>query len=223
MWIKICGTTTLEDAMLAVETGADALGFIFAESPRRIAPEAAGAIAAQLPQKIERYGVFVDASFDAIVSAVETAGLTGVQLHIARDPLLAGKLREYFRSRPLQILHVLHYTPETLETELKTLQEDAAVDAVMIDSRTAHAVGGTGTRFDWHRADEILRHAAPRLRLIVAGGLSPENIREAVAALQPWGVDVVTGVEASPGRKDPEKVRLFIERARAAAASPRAH
>jgi phosphoribosylanthranilate isomerase len=224
MWVKICGTTNLKDAELAVEAGADALGFVFAKSPRQVAAEQAGEIISSLEQTVEKIGVFVDADFDGIVSTVLTAGLTGVQLHGAVRDGLAMRLRERFAegvpgAERLRILQVLHFGAEedALDERLSALRHSGAVDAVLVDSRSATAQGGTGIRFDWQAARQSFVEAAPQLRMVVAGGLSPANVREAIATLEPWGVDVVSGVEAAPGRKDPEKVRAFVEHARATA------
>ena len=223
MWVKICGNTNLEDASAAVEAGANALGFIFAKSPRQVVPAQVAAITARLPRTIEKYGVFVDASFAEIVSTVKQAGLTGVQLHSTNDPELPLRLREHFSEIParsrLGILRVLHFPngdqqQGAFEAQLAELRADHAVDAVLIDSRTATAVGGTGKTFDWAAASGSFLETAPHLRLIAAGGLSPDNVSEAIATLRPWGVDVVSGVEASPGKKDPERVRNFVALAR---------
>ncbi len=224
-WVKICGTTSLEDAQLAVDAGANALGFIFAPSPRRVTPEQVAAITARLPRSIEKYGIFVDADFNQIVATVKQSGLSGVQLHSTPDPTLPLQLRAHFSAIParprLGILQVLHFTtPTELESELEVLRQDHAVDAVLVDSRTVAAPGGTGTRFDWPSASATFRTMAPHLRLLAAGGLTPENVAEAIRTLRPWGVDVVTGVEASPGRKDPARVRAFLTAARAAFATP---
>jgi phosphoribosylanthranilate isomerase len=220
MWIKICANTSLEDAQLAVAAGAEAVGFVFAESARRVTPAQVRAITPHLPTSIEKYGVFVDAGFGEIVSTVEECGLTGVQLHASSDPALARKLREHFSAasgfNQLGILKVIHYGPD-LETQLRDAQSDNAIDAVLVDTRTATLLGGTGLRFDWQAARHSFAEVSSRLRLIAAGGLNPQNVGEAVATLRPWGVDVATGVEASPGRKDPEKIRVFITNAHIAA------
>ncbi len=230
MWVKICGNTNLQDAESGIKAGADALGFVFAPSPRQVSARQVRAITSRLSAPVERYGVFVDASFDEIVAAVEEAALSGVQLHSSGDPSLATRLREHFsavslangRRRRLGLLQVLHFNPENsedLDVQLGALQGDHSVDAVLIDSRTPSAPGGTGVRFDWAAASGSFLSTAPHLRLIAAGGLAPDNVAEAIAMLRPWGVDVVTGVEASPGRKDPAKVREFVRRARATAAA----
>lgn len=228
-WIKLCGITCLEDALVAVQSGADAVGFIFAESPRLVAPQAAGGIAASLPPAIEKIGVFVDASLAEIVETVRIAGLTGVQLHQENDgddaAGLASDLRARFSNRetPLKILQVLHY--ETDDTDfaekLRAMRSNAAIDAVLVDTRSATRQGGTGRSFNWRRAQETFLREASHLRLIAAGGLNPENVTRAIHMLQPWGVDVASGVETSPGRKDPGKVAAFVRAARAAAAAAR--
>jgi phosphoribosylanthranilate isomerase len=216
MWIKICGNTNLEDAQLAVEAGADAVGFVFAESPRRVNAAQVSAITPHLPEAIEKYGVFVDASAEEIVRTVKESGLTGVQLHLSHDPSLPSKLREYF-GPTLRILQVVHYA-QNFGTQLEILRQESAIDAVLVDSRTATAVGGTGIRFDWREASHSFQDQASRLRLIAAGGLNPANVAEAIRTLQPWGVDVSSGVESAPGRKDPARVKAFVTAAKAAVA-----
>ena len=218
LWIKICGNTSLADAQLAVEAGADAVGFVFAPSPRQVTASQVASIAPHLPASIEKIGVFVDSGLDEIVSAVHACGLAGVQLHFAAEAELPAKLRDHF-GPTLRILRVLHFeagAAEALAQQLSENAEDPNIDGVLIDSRTASAVGGTGIAFDWAEARRTVFNAAGKLKLITAGGLNPSNVAEAIATLHPWGVDVVSGVEASPGHKDPIKVRQFIANARAA-------
>lgn len=211
LWIKICGNTTLEDALLAAEAGADALGFVFAPSPRHVTLAQAAAIVPHLPQTVEKIGVFVDASFEEIAATVEAVGLTGVQLHFEPPDGISTRLRMRF-GQSLRILRILHFHgAESLDRSALT---DPDADGILVDSRTATAVGGTGVAFDWSAARESLFGKPGGLKLIAAGGLSPENVAEAIAKLQPWGVDVVSGVELSPGRKDAGKVRAFIANAR---------
>lgn len=212
LWVKICANTTLEDALLAAEAGADAVGFVFAPSPRRVTPEQVAAIVPQLPASLEKIGVFVDASFDEIVATVETTGLTGVQLHFEPPPDLPARLRTRF-GPALRILRVMHFDAQNAAS-LQALN-DSDSDAILVDSRTATAVGGTGQRFDWSSASGALfQNTRVRKHLIAAGGLTPENVEEAIALLRPWGVDVVSGVERMPGQKDPAKVREFVINAR---------
>jgi len=218
LWIKICGNTSLDDALLAVEAGADALGFVFAPSPRQVTAAAVAAIVPQLPATVEKIGVFVDAELDEIVATVRACGLTGVQLHFDAEPKLAANIHK--RSGPqLRILRVIHFAAETAAKHTKQIAEHARnphVNGVLVDSRTALAVGGTGVVFDWVEARKSVFGDAGRLKLVAAGGLNPDNVVEAIGALRPWGVDVVSGVETAPGRKDPAKVREFVARARAA-------
>ena len=213
MWIKICGNTTLEDAQFAAESGADAVGFVFAPSPRQVNVGQVRRITEKLRGQVEKYGVFVDAGFDEIVSAVTACGLTGVQLHRTSDPRLPARLRQHFPGR-LVIVSVLHCNDQGFEQQLTNLSQN---DAVLLDSSTPRAIGGTGTTFDWSKARTLLR-VAPHLRLIVAGGLAPENVKQAIETLQPWGVDVVSGVESAPGKKDPARVLAFIRSAQQAEA-----
>jgi phosphoribosylanthranilate isomerase len=247
IWIKICGNTTLEDALLAVEAGADAVGFVFAPSPRRVTAAEVAAIVAHLPATVEKIGVFVDAELDEICSTVRDCGLTGVQLHFDAGPELPAKLRERLGPE-LRILRVVHLAaaqpldansfvsghdfkacPERSRMGAASVAEaagalapevcfrDPDVDAILVDSRTSTAAGGTGAAFDWQLARKTLfQNAEARKRRIAAGGLNPANVAEAIATLRPWGVDVVSGVESAPGKKDPEKVRAFVARARAA-------
>jgi phosphoribosylanthranilate isomerase len=214
LWIKICANTSLGDAMIAAEAGADAVGFVFAPSPRRVTAEQVAAIVPELPAEIEKIGVFVDAALDEVTTTVETAGLTGVQLHSEVTADATAKLRARFGPR-LRILRVVHFEAGAPERAAAAAQ-DVSVDAILVDSRTATAVGGTGKAYDWAEARRTIFGKADELKLIVAGGLTPENVAEAIATLHPWGVDVVSGVEAAPGRKDPAKVRAFIANARVA-------
>lgn len=213
MWVKVCANTTLEDAVLAAEAGADAVGFVFVESVRRVTPAQVRAITPHLPAKLEKIGVFVDASFDELTAAIEECGLSGVQLHSGCEAGVPARLRERFFEQ-LRILKVIHFK-QGLEAELQAAKAEDAIDAVLIDSRTSTLVGGTGHRFDWQAARGSF--AGSGLRMIAAGGLNPENVGEAIAILQPWGVDVASGVEAMPGKKDAAKVRTFVENARIAA------
>jgi phosphoribosylanthranilate isomerase len=214
MWVKVCANTSLEDAQMAVDAGADAVGFVFAESVRRVTVEQVRGIAPLLPASVEKIGVFVDADFDALVAAIETCGLTGVQLHSGCGVQVTARLRERYARERLRILRVIHFQ-QGLEAQLRAAGADAAIDGVLVDSRTATMLGGTGIRFDWKAARGSFADA--RLRLIAAGGLNPENVAEAIATLEPWGVDVASGVEARPGKKDAAKVKAFVDNARIAA------
>jgi phosphoribosylanthranilate isomerase len=237
LWIKICGNTSLADAQLAAEAGADAVGFVFAPSPRRVTPAQVAVIVPHLPPALEKIGVFVDAAFAEIASTVESCSLTGVQLHFDAPPELPEQLRQRFGPH-LRILRVVHFesaqSAELMGTGFspyiggsesvgalapEACFSDANIDGILVDSHTAAAPGGTGQTFDWLAASKSLFQNAEvrKHRLVAAGGLMPDNVAHAIATLRPWGVDVVSGVESSPGRKDPAKVRAFIANARAAA------
>jgi phosphoribosylanthranilate isomerase len=215
LWIKICGNTSLADAQLAAEAGADAVGFVFAPSPRRVTPDQVAAITRHLPDAVEKIGVFVDAGLPAIAATVEQAGLTGVQIHLTGESELAAQLRLRFGPR-LRILQVVHFG-ENAVGQLAAAAENPDIDGILVDSRTAAAAGGTGIAYDWKAARDTIFTHSNRQKLIAAGGLNPGNVAEAIAALNPWGVDVVTGVESAPGRKDPAKVCEFVLKARARA------
>ena len=175
MWIKICGNTSLEDARFAAECGAHAVGFVFAPSPRQVEAKLVRQITEKLPREVEKYGVFVDAGFDEIVSTVAAAGLTGVQLHRSSDALLPFRLRQHFAQFParLGILRVLHYKEQEFEGQLSELSRNDSLDGVLVDSSSQRAVGGTGTSFNWLGARNSFLQAAPHLRLIAAGGSGP--------------------------------------------------
>ena len=215
LWIKICANTSLADAKLAADAGADAVGFVFAPSPRRVTPEQVAAITPHLPAGIEKIGVFVDADFDTIAAAVEQCGLTGVQLHSDGRGSVPAQLRNRFGAN-LRILRVIHFG-EDAAVQLRAASGNPVIDGVLIDSRTATAVGGTGVAFDWQAARESIFTGQSPLKLIAAGGLNPANVVDAIGTLNPWGVDVASGVESSPGKKDPLKVHQFVVNARAAA------
>ena len=214
LWIKICGNTSLGDALVAAEAGADAVGFVFAASPRRVTAEQVAQIVPRLPAAVEKIGVFVDAEFDEIAATVEAAGLTGVQLHFEAGSELAARLRKRFGPE-LRIMAVVHFDAGAVE-RATAMASDVHIDALLVDSRTATAVGGTGVAYDWEAARGSIFGDDGSTKLIAAGGLTPENVAEAIATLRPWGVDVVSGVEAAAGRKNPAKVRAFIANARAA-------
>jgi phosphoribosylanthranilate isomerase len=222
MWIKICANTNLDDAVLAVELGADALGFVFAPSSRRVTAQQVAAITAQLPATVEKIGVFDTLDSEEIASMVRIAGLTGAQLHGGFSGGISARGIAALKTQlpGLRIIQTAHWKDEGQSTaefsqQLVEINETAGIDAVLVDSRTASASGGTGVTFDWNAARKAL-FAPGHKRLIVAGGLNPGNVQQAIALLQPWGVDVASGVESRPGQKDPEKLAAFIAEARQA-------
>jgi phosphoribosylanthranilate isomerase len=219
-WIKICGTTNLDDARIAVDAGADALGFIFAPSPRRISPKSARNITSELPQEIEKVGVFVNQSPEIVLDTADTAGLTGIQLHGEEDEEYILDLITITRKRvpALDIFKVVslrsgvdadpsgHFTHCT-----------GKLRALVIDSGSASKRGGTGDPFDWPQARLLVRRIARNSKIVIAGGLRPNNVGEAIEVFQPWGVDVVSGVEREPGKKDPQKIQDFVAAVRQSA------
>ena len=210
MWVKICGTTNLEDALLAVDAGADAVGFVFAEnSKRRVTPEQVALITRALPDRIEKVGVIVNETVERIADIVRIAGLTGVQLQGDESPELTRELRRLNARLLVKTIQAITGT-DTLATRIAPYRSH--VDAILLDSGSPAERGGTGKRFAWKEAATALNKV--ETRIIVAGGLNPDNVADAIATLHPWGVDVVTGVERELGKKDPDKVRAFIAAAR---------
>jgi len=197
VFIKICGTTSIEDALLAVSLGADALGFIFAESKRQVDVATVAEIVPQLPVGAIAVGVFRDESAERIIDIVKATGLRGVQLHGSEGPEVAQALRD--------IVPFLVQVFTADDPRLAQLDE-YPIDAVLLDSPTP----GSGETFDWSQVADLPQ----RRRVILAGGLNRSNVAEAVERVRPWGVDAVSGVEASPGRKDPEALAAFITSAR---------
>jgi phosphoribosylanthranilate isomerase len=215
-WVKICGITNLEDALMAVEAGADALGFVFYEkSPRYIRPERARRIIEGLPTTIEKFGVFAQASAEDVNDVVTQSGATAVQVFVDVEPPDGRKaecarcFEQLKRNRPLKIVPVLSMQQGQPEGPAM-MWHPGAVYAFLLDSGSAWEPGGTGKRFDWTKNEAALKTIKALANVIVAGGLTPSNVSEAMRMLKPWGVDVSSGVEAGPGKKDPDKVRAFI-------------
>ena len=199
MFVKICGMTTEEDALLAVAMGADAVGFIFAPSVRQVAPARAADIAKRLPPEILTVGVFRDEAPQRVVDVVNAAGLRAAQLHGHEN----AEETAWVRSRlPVVIKAFPGGDPQLARAA------SYGADAILLDS----ASPGSGRVFDWSLAEG----APSGLRVILAGGLTPDNVTEAIERVRPWGVDVASGVEAEPGIKDPTLVRRFITAAKAA-------
>jgi phosphoribosylanthranilate isomerase len=200
VFVKICGITSEEDALLAIAMGADAVGFVFAPSTRQLAPGRAADIVKRLPPEIMTVGVFRDDAPDRVVDIVQHTGLTAAQLHGHETAADTRYIRERIRV-------VIKAFPGG-DPELRNVAAYGA-DIVLLDSVTP----GSGRVFDWSLAEE----APSGHRLMLAGGLNEDNVAEAIARVQPWGVDVASGVESAPGVKDPRKLRAFINAARAAA------
>lgn len=196
--VKICGITRLEDARLAVELGAAALGFNFYRpSPRFIEPSNARAIIAQLPPMVVTVGVFADETEGARVAQVaRLAGVSVVQLHGPRFPPHDVALESF------RIVRALAVRPDSNAAEWKGLK----ASALLLDTFDSELPGGTGKTFDWNLARETKKFGP----IILAGGLTPENVGRAIREVRPYAVDVATGVECAPGVKDPAKLRSFF-------------
>jgi len=203
--IKICGITRLEDALLAARLGADALGFNFWPGSKRfIAPAAARAIVRALPPFVTTVGVFVDAGRDELLSAAAVSGVQVLQLHGDEPPELA-------RSLPMPLLKAIRVSgPASLDA----IDRWPGAAGFLLDA-AAPGYGGSGLTFDWSLASE----AARRATVLLAGGLTPDNVAGAIRAVRPFAVDVASGVESAPGLKDAERLAAFITAARAAAAA----
>lgn len=203
MLIKICGTTSEDDALLAVAMGANAIGFIFAPSPRQVSPQRVADIVKRLPREdILTVGVFRDDAPRRVVEVVYAAGLQAAQLHGRESPDDVKWVRE-------RVPMVIKAFPAG---DLRVSRAaDYGADIILLDAPSP----GSGQVFDWALASELPEGQ----RLLVAGGLNPDNVATAISTVKPWGVDVITGVEAAPGSKDPMKVKAFVEAAKRAAAA----
>ncbi len=200
MFVKICGITTEEDALLAVALGADALGFVFAPSERQVAPGHVRDIVRRLPTDTLTIGVFRDEVPARVIEIVNSVGLHGAQLHGHETPEIAQEVRPGVRF----LIQAF-----TAGDPMLDRSDEYGADALLIDSKDP----GSGKVFDWSLAERVPSNR----RIILAGGLNADNVAAGIARVQPWGVDVSTGVEATPGHKDPRLLRSFIEAARAAA------
>jgi phosphoribosylanthranilate isomerase len=212
------------DALAAAEAGADAVGMLFAPSRRRISIEQGREIARALPRYVEKVGLFSDASAATIEEVADAVGLTAVQLHGDESPgFVTGLFRGTGRGSRIRVVKTIHVSGAEPADVGPYLRGDIA-DAFLLDTAVMDLTtglvsrGGTGRTFDWARSAPLVEQLAARARVVVAGGLSPGNVGEAVRTLRPWGVDVCSGVERELGRKDLEKLREFVVAARAASA-----
>lgn len=218
-WVKICGITSLEDARLAADAGADALGFVFySRSPRRVNARTVSEITRGLASDLETVGVFVDERLDTMIDVAKTTGLKAIQWHRtdlgkpqAQGVHKQGSLRGYCLGN-LKMYLALPARDLTWEASGFPLP----LPAIFLDSGTARHPGGTGKTFDWSEAAPLVAKISKYARVVVAGGLNAENVAAAIRLLHPWGVDVSSGVEAKRGKKDPAKLRAFIQAVREA-------
>lgn len=201
--VKICGITNIDDAMSAVDFGADALGFVFYKhSPRSVSPEKAASIIKDLPPFVQTIGVFVDESPEKIETNVSLTGIGIVQLH-GEEPPRACRMR----TRVIKAIRV-----RGLDSLVPLDKYKSYVSAFLLDAYVPDKLGGTGMLFNWDIAVEAKQFG----KIILAGGLTPDNITSAVKHVRPYSVDVSSGVEFSKGKKDLQKMKLFIERAKSA-------
>jgi phosphoribosylanthranilate isomerase len=203
MFVKICGITNEDDALLAVAMGADAVGFIFAPSPRQVAAQVVYDITRRLPPEILTVGVFRNEHPKLVVDTAHRAGVKAVQLSGRETPAQTQEIAGHFR----WVIKAFSAGDPNLPHA-----DRYGTDMIMLDG----AEPGSGKVFDWSLAGD----APDSLKLILAGGLTPDNVGAAITEVHPWGVDVATGVERSPGRKDPIAVKRFVENARAHAPTP---
>ena len=201
MFVKICGVTNEDDALLAVAMGADAIGFVFAPSPRQVHPEVVRDIIKRLPHDTLTIGVFRNETPERVIDIVGRTGLKGVQLH-------GGETAEDVRLVRLRVPFVIQALPAGDARLAGAGAGPESADVVLVDS----ASPGSGEVFDWSLAEG----APDGVRLLLAGGLTPDNVEAAIRKVRPWGVDSASGTEASPGKKDATKVRLFVARAKEA-------
>lgn len=194
--VKVCGITSLEDALVAVEAGAYALGFVFASSPRQIDPETASRIISRLPPLVSKVGVFVDAPLARVKEVMAGCPLDLAQLHGEESP-------EYCQELFPRAVKAFRVRDDGVLSQLPRYQ----LAAYLLDSYVPGVAGGSGRTFDW----EIALQARKFGPIILSGGLNPENVRQAIERVRPYGVDVSSGVEARPGKKDPEKLKAFFK------------
>ncbi|WP_260706641.1 phosphoribosylanthranilate isomerase [Edaphobacter flagellatus] len=217
MWAKICANTNLEDAILAAQLGADALGFVFAESKRKVTAKQVAQITPHLPEEIETVGVFHNHRADEIAAIVREAGLDTIQLHSSYDLALIEGIQRLLGSQ-VSLIQTVHWIIDasadnaaSIAKQLEMIRRSGATDRVLIDSRVGQMGGGTGISFDWSHAGEIFATHGHGLKIIAAGGLNPGNLAEAIRLMHPAGVDVASGVEATAGQKDPAKLKAFLQ------------
>jgi phosphoribosylanthranilate isomerase len=200
--VKVCGITNPEDARFAAEAGADAVGLVFAESPRRVSVGQARKVAAALPDGVLKVGVFVDGEPKEVLRVASEVGLDYVQLHGDESPEVVAVVR----NSGLKVIKALRMRDAgSLEA-----MEGYEADLFLLDAYSEKARGGTGERFDW----EVAKSLKERDNILVSGGLTPENVQEAIRFFEPYGVDASSSLEDAPGKKNLERVRRFVSAAK---------
>jgi phosphoribosylanthranilate isomerase len=209
-WIKFCGTTSLADAEASIAAGADAVGFVFTPSKRQVTTEQVRVITQHLPEEIEKIGVFCDETVENILATLKVAGLTGVQLHGNEPAGDIARLAEERRGDRRFCITKTVLIKDSFRDELqRVLSEVRPPHRVLLDSGS-----GSGKTFAWDAVQELVRGSAAHV--IVAGGLTPGNVGDAIKTFLPWGVDVASGVEIQAGQKDPQKLKAFVDAVRKA-------
>jgi phosphoribosylanthranilate isomerase len=219
-WVKICATTNLYDAQASVAAGANALGFVFASGTRRVEVGTAAEIIMALPAEVEKIGVFVNEMPERVAVVAQYTGLTGVQLHGDEPASQLAGYRQMLGGRKLiKTLQVRELLTDDGSRVLQTyLDAHSSIHAVLLDSGRRGDRGGTGVTFDWEMALPIVHRIKAVLPVVIAGGLTVENVEKAIRLFEPWGVDVVSGVEREIGRKDEAKLRRFVTAVRSSLA-----
>lgn len=220
--VKICGTTNEEDIKVCVQHGADAIGFVVeypVPVPWNLRIKEAAELMANVPPLISRVCVVGD-EYEKVMEVAEILRPDAIQLHGSEGLDTTERLVSGIRSLKIKVIKAVRFYSDTGKTaseienpvELCRLFKDMGVDAILLDSATSSMPAGTGKKIDWHLASEI--RASTELPVILAGGLTPDNVRDAISQVRPYAVDVISGVEAERGRKDPEKVKRFIAQAK---------
>lgn len=203
VFTKVCGITNPGDARVAADAGADAIGLIFAESSRRVDVDEARRVAISLPEDVLKVGVFVNAGPAEVLEVAREVGLDLAQLHGDETPETVAAIR----GAGLPVMRALRVRNAAALAEIERYE----ADLFLLDAWSAKARGGTGERFDW----ELAKSLKGRGNIVVSGGLTPENVRDAIEFFEPYGVDASSSLEEAPGRKDYERVRRFVSAAKA--------
>lgn len=201
-WVKICGLTNWDDAELVASSGANALGFIFAASKRQISPQKAKEIISYLPRDLEKVGVFMDQDSREVRKIAEYCSLTGLQFHGNEPPQYCKDFKDF------TVIKAFRVNTERGWQGIATYIKTKSVDRILLDTYVPGVPGGTGKTFPWNLVNS--RKNWEEIPLIIAGGLNPENVAIVIREVKPFGIDVGSGVEREPGKKDEQKIKQFI-------------